>query len=322
MTTPSFHSALAPVIAELVTLKRLEGYDYTAQAVFLRYFDGFLCTQGYEKTSLSRQIVEAYIAHTAHLAPNGRYSRLSTVRVLSRHLHQSEPKSYVLHELPVERPTLPRFYLYSKGEIVRLIEHARTIGSTGSLRPHCFAMLIGLLSVTGLRIAEALALNLDDVDRTGGLVFVRKGKLGKQRYVVLDQSTVQAVGRYLGTRATYESSAGRAPFFLTSAGRRLEYREAAATFRRITTACEVGGDAPQPPRLHDLRHTYACSCLLTWYDQGANVTSKLPILATAMGHVNVASTQIYLHVTSRLLEQATQRFRPTFTANCKGGGRQ
>lgn len=107
MTTPTFSSSLAHAIAELVTFKRLEGYDYTSQAISLHYFDAFLVRQKYQQTGLSRQIVEAYIASTAHLSPNARYSLLSVTRVLSRHVHQFDPGSYVLHELPVERPSLP-----------------------------------------------------------------------------------------------------------------------------------------------------------------------------------------------------------------------
>lgn len=318
MTTPPFNSSLAHAIAELVTFKRLEGYDYTAQAKSLQYFDAFLVRQGYEQSGLSRQIVEAYTANTAHLAPNCRFSRLSTVRVLSRYLQQTDPGSYVLHDLPVARPSLPRWYLYSPQDISSLLQYARTLGPRHSQRPHCFHMLVGLLSVTGLRIAEALALNLGDVDITRGLILVRKGKFGKARYVAMADSTIRVVKRYLSTRTAHEPTTDNAPFFLAASGDRLGYKQASVTFRQMVKYCGIGHEAPQPPRLHDLRHTFACNCVLKWYEEGADVNAKLPILATAMGHVNIASTQIYLHVTSRLLEQATQRFHRTFTANCKG----
>ena len=318
MTTPRFRSSLAPAISELVTLKRIEGYDYAKQSWALGHFDAFLYEQGYEQTFLSQQAAEAYIDHTAHLAPNGCYSLLSTVRVLSRYLQQTDSRSYVFHELPVRRPSLPRWYLYTQSDISSLLLHAR------SLRPSCsplqqwFRLLVGILLVTGLRIAEALALNIGDVELSRGLILVRKGKLGKARYVTLDASSVQVLAAHLNIRAAREIPVSSTPLFITGSGGRLGYSQAANTFRRAIRACKIGRDAPQQPRLHDLRHTYACNCLLKWYDEGADVTSKLPILATALGHVNVASTQLYLHVTSRLLEQATRRFRPTFTANCKG----
>ena len=48
MTMPTFHSSLAQAMTDLVTFKRIEGFDYTAQANALKYFDAFLCDQGYE----------------------------------------------------------------------------------------------------------------------------------------------------------------------------------------------------------------------------------------------------------------------------------
>lgn len=320
MITPTFRSSLAPAISELVNLKRLEGYDYTKQSWALGHFDAFLYKQGYEQTFLSRQTAEAYIEHTAHMAPNSCYSLLSTIRVLSRHLQQSDPRSYVLNELSVRRPSLPRWYLYSQSDISSLFRHARSLWPSGSLQQQWFRLLVGTLLVTGLRIAEALALNIGDVELSRGLILVRKGKLGKARYVALDASTIQVLTDHLNLRAARELPVSSAPLFVTRSGSgcRLKYSEVANAFRRIVRACGIGRGAPQAPRLHDLRHTYACNCLLKWYDEGADVTSKLPILATALGHVNVASTQIYLHVSSRLLEQATTRFRTTFTANCKG----
>ena len=318
MTAPTFRSSLAQAITNLVTFKRMEGFDYTNQAKSFGYFDAFLCAQGYCQTTLNRQIVDAYIAQTANLAPNGRYSRLSNVRVLSRYLHQLDPESYVLRELPVKRPSLPRWYLYSPEEIAALLRRAKTLGPAGSLRPHSFHTLVGLLYVTGLRISEALALNLGDLDMSRGLLHVRYGKFGKERYVVLHPTAINAVEEYLVKRNAFEPSGDSSPLFLGSSGKRFEYGMTATTFRRMIRQCKIGLDAPQPPRLHDLRHSYACNCVLRWYQEGADVNSKLPILATAMGHVNVGNTQIYLHVSSRLLQHAAQRFHPTFTASCKG----
>jgi hypothetical protein len=136
MKMPIFHSSLAQGMTDLVTFKRAEGYDYTAQAVFLNHFDSFLDTQGYQKTILDRKIIGDYIVHIANQSDNSRYSRLSTVRVLSRYLHQFDPESYVLCELPVQRPARPRWYLLAPEEIglfcnaprasARLVHCART----------------------------------------------------------------------------------------------------------------------------------------------------------------------------------------------------
>lgn len=318
MTTLALSSSMAQEITNFVTFKRMEGFNYTSQAKSLARFDAFLCEQGFCQTTLNQQIVDTYIAQTANLTPNGRYSQLSTVRVFSRYLNRLDPKSYVLHDFPFKRNSLPRWYLYSPEDIAALLRYAKTLGPAGSLRPHCFHTLVGLLYVTGLRISEALALNLGDLDPNRRLLLVRKGKLEKERFAVLHPTAMNAVDEYLVRRNAFEPSGDSSPLFLSRSGKRLDYDLAAKTFRRMTRLCKIGHDAPQPPRLHDLRHSYACNCVLRWYEEGADVNSKLPILATALGHVNVESSQIYLHISSRLLKQAAQRFHGTFTAICKG----
>jgi site-specific recombinase XerD len=318
MASITFRSSLAQEISNLLTFKQMEGFDYTTQARYLGYFDTFLCEQGYCQTTLNRQIVDAYIKHTANHSLNGLYIRLCPVRVLSRYLHQLDPESYVLRELPFKKPVLPRWYLYPPEEITSLLRCAETLGPAGSLRPHCFYTLVGLLYVTGLRISEALALNIGDLDTRRRMLFVRKGKFGKERYVALHPTAIAAIEKYLVRRNDFGSPAESSPLFLNLSGARLKYQSAAKTFQRMIRQCEIGHDGQQKPRLHDLRHSFACNCVLKWYEEGADVNSKLPILATAMGHVNINNTQIYLHVSSRLLKQGAQRFYGTFTASCQG----
>jgi len=318
MTLPPFCSSLRQQMSDFVALRRTEGFDYDAQATALQYFDAFLSKIGYERTNLSQEAIEAYVTATAGLAPNTRRGRLSVVRVFSRYLHQLDPASHVLRELPVKRPALPRWYLYSLDDIATLLAAAKTLRPSETLRPHCFHMLIGLLHVTGLRISEALALDIDDLDADHGVLLVRKGKFSKQRYVVLDQTTVRAANEYLTRRLVCLPSDANAPFFSTNSGERLDYHHVAKTFRRMVRRLGIGRGARHLPRLHDLRHSYASACLLKWHSQGADVNAKLPVLATAMGHVNVASTQVYLHVTTQLREEATQGFHDRFAANCKG----
>lgn len=320
MMTPTFCSSLAQPMNDLVAFKRMEGFDYTGQAKILGLFDAFLCEQGYCQSTLNQQIVDAYIAQTATLGANGRYNRLSTVRVLSRYLHQLDSTNYVMREIPVKCPTLHRWYLYSPEDIAALLKCAKTLKPTDSLRPHSYYTLIGLLYVTGLRIKEALALNIDDLDMNRGLLFVRNGKFGKERFVALHSTTIDAVKRYILRGNAPSPSDDGSPLFLNSSGtQRLGYAGVSKTFRQMVRRCKIGHGPQKLPRLHDLRHSYACNCVLRWYEEGVDVNSKLPILATSLGHVDINKTQIYLHASARLFQYAAQRFHGTFTANCCKG---
>jgi integrase len=75
-------------------------------------------------------------------------------------------------------------------------------------------------------------------------------------------------------------------------------------FRRVGIR-KPNGDRP---RVHDFRHTFACHALLRWYRSGEDVQAKLPMLATYMGHVSIASTQYYLHLIEPLANAASERF--------------
>jgi integrase len=62
------------------------------------------------------------------------------------------------------------------------------------------------------------------------------------------------------------------------------------------------------PRLHDLRHSFAVGTLLRWYRDGADPAARLLHLSTFLGHVDPASTAVYLTITADLLRAASHRF--------------
>ena len=154
MSRVVFESVLAKQMKQMVALKRIEGYDYTAQAVLLRYFDRFLSDQDWSRQRLSSEVLQRYVSDTKEWAPNTRVSRLAVARVFSRFLHAYDPSSAILQTIPVKRPSQPRFYLYHELEVQALLAAARRLGPAGAPRPFCFHMLIGLIAVTGPRISS------------------------------------------------------------------------------------------------------------------------------------------------------------------------
>lgn len=313
MNNVHFVSCLAESLIDLVNAKRIQGYDYTAQAEMLGYFDRFLDQEGWTQHRLSSELLHRYVQHTETLAPNTRIGRLSAVKVFSRFLHTHVPDSAVLCHIPVKRPSLPRFYLYTHAEVNELLQAALQLRPRGSLRPHCFHMLIGLIAVTGLRIGEALGLQLADLESELSRVLVRNGKFAKQRYVAIDSSTVGRLQVYLHIRQQHGPAGAKDALFLDRKGRPLSYSLAQETFRALCRRTHIGLDAAKPPRLHDLRHGYACNCLEKWRREGADVNAKLPLLSTAMGHTMIEHTQVYLHVTPEQLKEATERLRNHLT---------
>jgi integrase len=114
---------------------------------------------------------------------------------------------------------------------------------------------------------------------------------------------------------------GEASFFVNQWRHPLKYPVACATFLEFARRAGVRPPAGQRgPRIHDLRHTFATRRLLDWYRDGRDVQSRLPLLATYMGHVSIVSTQVYLEVSAELLQEAATRFKAPQTPNAYTDG--
>jgi integrase len=307
-TIPTFRSSLAEAMRNFVRFRQMEGFEYSSRAGRLARFDAFLCAEHYRRPVLSPDIVRLYIDSKDALTPLGRHGDLSAVRTFSRYLQARQADSFVLHDYGFRVQYRPRFYLYTRAELEALLRAALLLRSTDPTRPFCMHLLIGLMYTTGLRISEALALDDADLDLSRTRLLVRKGKFGKDRYVALQPTTVAQVRQWLKRRDRFVGSGPAAPVFINLRGGRLHRSQAEETFRRLVQSCHIGDPGKAPPRLHDLRHTYATDCLRLWQEQGDDLQTLLPVLSTALGHVNLRSTQVYLHTTAAQLQEAAKAF--------------
>ena len=99
------------------------------------------------------------------------------------------------------------------------------------------------------------------------------------------------------------------PLFSFDGRRCVNPCSASQTFHRLVGQLDLPvPDGVSAPHLHSLRHSFAVGCLLRWYREGIDPSTRLYKLSTFMGHVNPASTAIYLTITPQLLAEANQRF--------------
>jgi integrase len=101
-----------------------------------------------------------------------------------------------------------------------------------------------------------------------------------------------------------------APLFSLRAGRPINPGTVSQVFHALVPRLQL--ELPpgvSPPRLHDLRHSFAIGALTRWYRQGVDPTTQLLALSTFLGHVDVNSTALYLTTTPELLAQANRRFQ-------------
>jgi integrase/recombinase XerD len=250
-------------------------------------------------------------AHHTRSARRSRAARrLSLVRGFARYMRAADSRTEVPPDslLPY-RPKRARPYLYTDGEISALLSTALQLSPDDALRRWTYYVLFGLLSVSGLRIREALNLRLSDVDLQAGVLQVQKTKMGQSRLVPLHDSAKRQLGRYRSRRDRY--LAGREAsdyFFVSKRGNRLDGAEVRRTFYRLSRQIGLrGANDSHGPRIHDIRHRFATRTLINWYRSGVDAERRISVLSTYLGHVHVADTYWYLTACPELMGCAVKQ---------------
>ena len=185
---------------------------------------------------------------------------------------------------------------------------AGRLNESRGLRPRTYATLIGVLACTGLRISQALHLTRTDVDLGRGTLTIRETKFRKTRLVPLHPTAVKALQTYATARDRIIRPEQCDRFFVSDHGQPLPYSTVRYVFRRLCTALQITGKNRRRPRLHDLRHTFACRRVERWYDAGTNLDHSITALSVYLGHAKVSDTYWYLTATPELLARAAARF--------------
>ena len=166
-----------------------------------------------------------------------------------------------------------------------------------------YATLFGLLAATGMRIAEALAVRLDDVTADG--LVIRQTKFQKSRLLPLHATTQQALDRYLTARQKLDPTDHT--LFLSVAGEPLPYNTVRRVFLQLLDRTHLAAaHAGRNPRIHDLRHTFAVRSLEQCRHDRAAVARHILALSTYLGHAHVTDTHWYLQATPLLMGQIAE----------------
>jgi integrase len=291
-------------VKDYLSARRRLGYQLKIAGDELLRFARFADRQGIHPF-LTIELAVAWASTS--VSKLNRARRLEMIRGLAKYCVLFEPETQIPPPGllgPAHRRVTP--YIYTAKELSDLMHAAARLNKGKGLRPATMQYLIGLLSATGLRISEAIHLSREDVEFKSKLLVVRETKFNKSRYVPLHPTTVESLKDYARLRdrlvpAMSDSNA----FFLFDNGRPLNYRQASYAFQSIRR--QLAWQRKRPPRLHDLRHTFACNRLLSWYEQDIDVNNAILMLSVYLGHSKVTDTYWYLTGIPPLMAIAAQR---------------
>ncbi|MET4262492.1 integrase/recombinase XerD [Bradyrhizobium sp. S3.12.5] len=261
---------------------------------------------------------------TGHLSANTRRNRQRIVRNFCLYRRRTEPTCFVpdINRLPRRCPYAPPV-IFGADEVARMLAAADRLAptSTSPLRPAA----VVLLYTAGRRRGELLRLTLAYVDPRHGILHIRASKFRKSRIVPLSPDAARELRLYLRKRLRPPlSCSSDSPLLCNSKGRARGYtgtglRQGIQALFQAANVCATDG---RTLRVHDFRHSFAVGALLRWYQQGADVQSKLPKLAMYMGHVSIVSTAYYLRWIPQLAAAASDRLERHFGHLVTGGAHE
>ena len=291
---------LRRALRDYLSIRRALGYKLVREGMWLPDFVSFLKQHG--STSITTKLALQWATQS-----KGSWThRLTMVRGFAYYVRTIDlktevpPANILPHKIKRIAP-----YIYSAADIQALLQACD--GLHGEMTRATYRTLLGLLAITGMRIGEAIHLDCADIHERDNFITIRLGKFGKSREVPVHSTTMEALKIYAETRDRIIPRARSKSFFVSCSGQRVIYQNVWTKFARLRIKAGLISLKHAPPRIHDLRHTFAVTTLQRWYEEGVDVEPRLPSLSTYLGHVSPSSTYWYLTGTPELLAIAADR---------------
>jgi len=323
---PGFRSSFGIAIKQYLDTRRTLGRKCVMEENVLRSWDSFLHRR--EVKTIDSESFCLWAKDSSPMKSTTQYKRMSCVRSFLAYYARKYPRCFVPDTdlFPKTSPPRPP-RLVSTSEMARMLATVAQLGDgyANPLRPQTIRLGLLLLFCCGLRAGELLRLQLHHYEAADQLLRIEATKFNKSRLVPLSPSVARFFDRYLQERQRSGAPANSQSSLIWG-GSRLDPRDAytltgfTSIWQRLCLSAGVVDERGRPPRLHDLRHTFAVTALHRWYEQGVNVQTRLPHLATYLGHISPASSHYYLQLTPALRSAASQRFYRAFGDLAQEGG--
>ena len=321
-----FGSFIGKVMQEQVAHMRALGYRYDTNEELLLRFDRFLQRHP-ELSGLSlKDLAEHWVADQP--SPYRLFDARKAARIVSKAMHRLDPRVPVLSigegVARAARQHQRSAHLYTDDEVQRILQAALEYPSPKApWRPIWLFTMLMLAYCAGLRGGEIARLKLGDVDLREGTIEIRETKFFKHRCLPLAPGVMVALKRYLSLRERAAAPlTPDSPLFWSPQSNR-GYTVRGMRLVLTDVLRRAGVKPPRGaigPRIHDLRHSMVAHRMRDWYRSGVNPQTKLPYLATYLGHKDIRSTLVYLNITPELLQEAGARFRKNGAAALRTGG--
>jgi integrase len=290
-------------IKQFIEMKKTLGFKFQTGAIVLNQIDTLAAGRMEVSSGITKEFAEVWGKKKYYESDSYRYSRICCLAQFSSYLCDLGIQSFIPKLPPFPKSTfIP--YIYSQKEIEALFRASDELRLSNLQMDSCiFCMpaLIRLLYCTGMRLGEALAMKMEDVNLDESYLRVRDSKNGKQRIIPISDSLTSVCKEYAKYRNHLPLGKRKSGYFFI----KLDGSKCGYSVGKWFKKCLIRAAIPyigrwQGPRIHDLRHTFAVTSLANMAESGIDLYASLPILSSYLGHQSLKATDHYVRLTANM----------------------
>jgi integrase len=301
--TTSFHGCFSAYLQDFVDFKRSLGFKYQKECFHLRDFDAFCVREKITEPVLTKELSDRWCQKRPYEQERpGTQQRITGLRQFALYLVSIGIQAYIPVHLENKKSRKSKYvaYIFTHEEMARIFEKSDCVYPNRRSTLHLvMPVLVRLLYSTGMRVMEALNLQMKHVDFQDGTLHLEHAKFDKDRLLPLSPSMADILRRYgdvMHPRSLPDD-------FLFVGVTREPYTHHAIylRFRELLLQAHIPhAGRGNGPRIHDIRHTFACHTLTEAGKRNIDLTSALPLISAYMGHKSMGATSQYLRMTAEV----------------------
>ncbi len=310
----AFTSRLAPMIRKYLDSRQYEGYISETYGYYLQELD-CLSKKLSDAPVVTKELIDAWDLLKPYLSARSKITRHNTIRAFAKFVHAQDGVSYVPDTSKLKNSSTFSPHIFTVDEIQRLLYAADNlpVRNNAPTRHLVIPAVIRLLYCCGFRVSEVLRLRVEDVNLDTGIITVRNGKGGKDRFVPVHNSVAKYLQRYSAQLPEERE------WFFPSAYGHYSIGTIYENFRELLFSCSIPHTG-NGPRVHDFRHTFAVHTLEKQLSEGYDPMVIVPRLAAYLGHKSYRETCWYIHLTVASFPELSQRLDRAFAGIIPVGG--
>ena len=279
---------VAPLYLEY---KKSLGYDSKSELAELKKMDKYFFDKNITNVQLTKNMVEDYAAKRKDETFGTQAKRLSLLKQFATYLKKMGYEDIYIHSIKTHKSTSNfRPYIYSEEELKKIFKYLddNQYNNEKKINNCVLPIFIRTIWSCGLRRNEAINLKNEDIDLEKKIITINNGKGNVTRLVPISESLANACKIY---KSRFPSNSDY--FFCNYKGKKLSHH-ITEYFQQILKELKILRADGTPPRIHDLRFTFAVMALEKMDKAGQDLYTTLPILCKYLGHNSIEATEHYV----------------------------